>query len=198
MGLIEGTLASEDVPAAVEKLMKISKKFSFDASMLTAVQTALSKLPSARGPFDMCVVTQYSDAIKQEVEKFASAILSAEPTKAKLNAELKLAEKAVADAMLGLKSSAGVFEKKQAAKEASEKAASDAKQECKGLLAQHRRSTKDETAAVAEMELFRDGPIAAFEDSRALAVPAEDTTGEVPAPPNDAAAVSADAMCGTA
>merc|ERR1712007_146251 len=112
-------MGEDDITTTVEKLMKTVKKFDLDNSMLTALQTALSKPPSNRGPFDVCVVTQFDDAVKVKVEECAKTLSSAEPTKVKLQAAVQAAEKQLEDALVVLKRSAGIFETAQDAKDSS-------------------------------------------------------------------------------
>merc|ERR1719324_626012 len=98
--------------------MKVMKRFSFDAAMMTALQTALSKMPASRGPFDACVVTQFDEAVRERIRSFEEILSAGQATKQSLEKSVAEAEQRFQSSLTNLKSNARVLEDAQAAKEA--------------------------------------------------------------------------------
>jgi len=115
-------------------------------------------------------VTQFDDAVKAKIEQFARTLASAEPIKVQLREAVQAAKKQSDDALVVLKRSAGIFERAQDAKDCSMRASAEAKQHGKLMTAQSRKTNKEHDSALAEVDLFRDGALAAFDELKSLAV----------------------------
>jgi len=70
--LAEGTVPEADVAGTVNRLKTVLKKFAVVESLMTALPNALAKQPSARGAFDVMVVTQ----LNEEIGKLIGSLVS--------------------------------------------------------------------------------------------------------------------------
>lgn len=138
-------------------------------------------MSSTRGEFDVLVVNQFGEEVKKHVAAFAETLQSREATAAELTAAFQAAKDDFAKAQEALKSKAKLFKEAQAAKEASDTSVSEAKKEFKTHTTELKKRTRDSEAARAEVELFRAGPLSAFEELRELTAVATDALFGAPA-----------------
>lgn len=177
--LTEAGVEEDQRNAIVNTLMATLSKFDFDTSMLTALPTALKKPPSARGEFDELVVTQFKEEVRMRVEALEETLQSGDAVARERIAALEVAERECTKALEVLKSKAQSFKQAESAREACHSSIVEAKNDLNRRTSELRKRARERDSAQAELELFRDGPLAAFEKLREFTGPAKDISSEV-------------------
>jgi len=117
------------------------KKLKVDASMVTAMQSALGKKPDDRGAFDNMVVAQIDESLAKHFASLAEQLASTEATVAGRTATADAAEQ----------TRAACFEKQQASA-AAVSAAQAEKKELDGLLKEATKAVNDFAKSVSKLD----------------------------------------------
>lgn len=169
--------------ASAKFIKELSKHVDIDESMKTAIPSAISKAPDARGGFDAMVVQQLNSAIAKRLEELAGKIASAEPAKAALEKDVDSAEAAFQSAKTAQMTSAKAFTELQDAINSEEAKVKALQKEINALKRQDKKSADATSDAQSNLDIFKDGPWAAFEflKERGLAKADEDMAVEAAA-----------------
>jgi len=180
--LTEGTAGADERGRLATSLMSVLVKFSLDASMMTALPSALTKEPSNRGPFDTTLVAQLDEATTIRLSSLNHQLREAETIKEKHAADVKLAEAAFDVASLKQVESAEAFQAARASQKSSEDALAAATKALQDLDPEVAKFQKALTAAQEELRSFVEEPKKAFQTlSQRVAPPPELPAPEVEA-----------------
>lgn len=152
--------------AIANNFVKVIGKLQLDASLLTALPTALTKPPAERGAFDGMAIEQLEGCVKTQLAELSTALAAAAPAREERAGKVAAAQ-AVADAAAEkAKASAAALNEADSAVKKGEtvlEAASTTFDDFVEASKESEAACEEKEAAVKE---FRDGPLAAFKDLR--------------------------------
>jgi len=153
---------SQDANACAKFIKELTKLIEVDDSMKTAIPSALTKAPEARGGFDAMVVQQLNASIAKTIEELTGKIANAEPMKAALEKDIKDVEAAHLANKEKQMHAAKAFAAIQDAATAKEAEVKAKQKEINGLKRTDKKGAEALAEAQSTLDLFRDGPLAAF------------------------------------
>lgn len=157
---------AEGAPEAAHVMGSLRKHVELDDSLMTATQSALSKPPDARGPFDAMAINQLEEQISKTIAEFDAKISDSEPATAARAAAVAKAQVAHDATKTKQKASAGIFTSAQEDETECETALTAARKAVKDLTAEARKAASGLMKATAQLDQFLEGPMATFADLR--------------------------------
>jgi len=152
-------------------LVKCLKKYKFEESILIALPAALAKAPDARGQFDLMAVAQLEGEICKKIADQESILVAARPGQEKCEAVVQQMLTRLGEAKADQRTAAKIFDaasKEQAACDVTSVAAIKA---VRDLASSSKHLEKAVFSTEVELELFQQGPMAAFNSLRDRATP---------------------------
>jgi len=198
--LKQGT--SETVKKSSQDVVRVGKRFGFEAQLLVSAEPALSKAPADRGAFDLLVVQQLEEQLNNLISALATELCTGEASKSERASKVEAAEAQLASTGERLQArKADVAAAQEATKEADSQCkaakaalkelgpeleqttselelASDEMKACEAVLASFRYLQERTTASemVAEPEAYADEPkeeVAAEQEDKVAVAAAE-------------------------
>jgi len=197
--LAEGGAAGEGKgQEKADSLMQVLTKFSFDEAMLSALPSALVKEPSARGSFEMVVLSQLDNDVARRVAELDATLKEAQPTRAQRAEDLEKAQSSFEEAKQVQLDGAGTLQAATAEEQRRQAALQEAKQAVAEAGKEAKRLGRDVERSQRALDAFVGGPLAAFLQlrDRSAPTPAEEEaakTEEAPAAHADAGAAACEA-----
>lgn len=190
--VLEAMETVHERPEELEKTVEgVLRHLKVDDSMRTAMPSALSKAPDARGPFDVMVFDQLRASSKVQQEALEATIQAGEPLKAALEQGVQSAAAAFDAAKARQVAAADAFLQEQANLSALQVASSAAQSTLSKATKKARQATQDRDSAEAELDLFRQDAFSAFTflcERTAPAPEPEEVAAEAPAEVEEAPA----------
>jgi len=149
----------EEVDASVEGVMRHLK---VDDSMKTAMPSALTKAPDARGAFDVMVFDQLRALGATKLQSLEALLQASEPLKASLAQTVQAASSALEAAKERQVASADSFLQEQARLKALQEGLAGAQATLRDAAKSSRQAASDSGSAEAELDLFRQEALSAF------------------------------------
>lgn len=169
--LKDGTVPADDVENRCKSLLTSLKVLEFDAAMLMVLGSALAKVPSARGDFDILAIDQLDKYMAKHIDPINATLQAGEAGREQRANGVKLAQDALDQSLQAQKLRADAFEAAWKAKKDDEVALETAKRGLKDLAAQTRLCDKDVNQSEAEFDVFQEYARKTFEELKERITP---------------------------
>jgi len=144
------------------KLLQFGAKYELDQSLVDSLPTPLGKEPQARGPFDGIILKQFEEWYSQRLAEYDTTVKDGADDKAQ-RATVVEAARATHTAAVDLWMEASGRKARDELK-GCEKALKDSQKAAKSFLSDIQEASDEHESAKAELEAFREGSLAAFND----------------------------------
>jgi len=171
--LLDGAVEQDAASQAAALVSKLQRIVRMEDSLLAVAPTALSKVPSARGPFELMVVNELTEQCSKRIAALAAQVEAAAPAKTANIEAVSAAQSVLAEARARQRASAEAFTAARCDQEQSEAAHAASTKALKAAGPRVRIADKALQDAAGRLEGFRAGPAVSFAELRTRAVPAE-------------------------
>jgi len=171
--LKDGIQEARKYKAILNKLLKFGEKYELDQSLVESLPTPLGKEPPARGPFDGIILKQFEEWCSQRLAEYATTL--------KDGADGKAQRAAVVEAVRATHTAAedlwmvATAQKAREELKGCEKALKAAQKAAKSFLSEIQEARDEHESAQAQLEAFREGELAAFNDLKDRTVSGTET-----------------------
>jgi len=147
-------------------LLSMMKKWDFEESLQIALPSVFAKAPDARGQFDVIALDGLATGIRKRIAEQDEKINAAAPIQEKHEAAIAAAQEALKSTTASQILAANAYEEAAGALRSCEEQYLSAQKVAKEGKRRASQLTSDLNSAEAELEIFRDGPLANFQKLR--------------------------------
>lgn len=169
--LKDGTAPADDVANRCKSLLTSLKVLEFDEAMLVVLASALAKVPSARGEFDILSIDQLDKMMAKHIDPIDATLQAGEAGREQRANMVKLAQDALEQSVQAQKVRADAFESAWKAKKGDEVTLETSRRGLKDLAAQTKSCEKTLYQCEAEFDVFQEGPRVTFEELKERTTP---------------------------
>jgi len=146
----------------LSKLLKFGAKYELDQSLVDSLPTPLGKEPQARGPFDGIILKQFEEWYSQRVAEYVTTVRDGAEDKAQRATVVEAARATHTEAEDLWMEATG--QKAREELKGWEKALKASQKAAKSFLSDIEEARDEHESAKAQLEAFREGELAAFND----------------------------------
>jgi len=146
----------------LSKLLKFGAKYELDQSLVDSLPTPLGKEPQARGPFDGIILKQFEEWYSQRVAEYVTTVRDGAEDKAQRATVVEAARATHTEAEDLWMEATG--QKAREELKGCEKALKASQKAAKSFLSDIEEARDKHESAKAQLEAFREGELAAFND----------------------------------
>jgi len=167
----EAALSGRDGKKLIKMMYTVGKEFSFDQSMLDTAEGILTKTPEERGTFDKIVEKQLEETVSAKIAEVVAEIEKLTPGKAERATVVEGKETECNAAKEKAAASKAALDAATAAEAEGTKVLAEKQKKVKNFLPEMKKITSALEAAKADLESFKTGALANFNDLKELAPP---------------------------
>jgi len=146
----------------LSKLLKFGAKYELDQSLVDSLPTPLGKEPQARGPFDGIILKQFEEWYSQRVAEYVTTVRDGAEDKAQRATVVEAATATHTEAEDLWMEATGLKAREEL--KGCEKALKASQKAAKSFLSDIEEARDEHESATAQLEAFREGELAAFND----------------------------------
>mmetsp|Transcript_96418 Transcript_96418/g.249339 ORF Transcript_96418/g.249339 Transcript_96418/m.249339 type:complete len:380 (+) Transcript_96418:92-1231(+) len=177
--LLQALETVHEKPEVVDMLVKgLCSHLQPDDSMTTAMPSALSKAPDARGPFDVMVFDELHATGATRLQALGETVQAAEPQKAALAEATRTASAALDAAKERQMAAVRAFRDEEAKLTTAQECLAATRATHKDTANRTRRAVQERDGAEVELELFRQDTLSAFKFLAERTTPAPEAESE--------------------
>jgi len=157
--------AAVDEPETVAKrasLVTMMRRCNFEDAMMVVLPAVFAKPPSARGEFDDIAVQGLDASLRKRLSQQEAIVVAGTPVQEKRATAVTAAEEALESAEVRQVEAAESYTAVHAEFKACEEEAASAQKAVRDTCARIKKLSSTLSTAEAELEIFRDGPLANF------------------------------------
>jgi len=167
----ESAIIGRDGKKLIKMMYSVGKEFSFDLSMLESAEGVVTKSPEERGTFDKIVEKQLEDTVAAKTTELVAELEKLMPAKLERAHVVEGKEVECNAAKEKAAASKAALEAAKAAEADGAKALDEKKKKVKNFLPEMKKITTALETAKADLEAFKTGALATFNDLKELAPP---------------------------